>query len=119
NRSYNSHHTKLVRRFGKSLFMTADYVWSKALDLEDTDNGNINATNGSGNPLTDPFNPKRDSARAGFDRKHAFNLNTIYTVPNFLHGEGSIKYLTNGWQVGALWKKWSGAPLDVFLANGP
>jgi hypothetical protein len=119
NSSYNSLQVRVIRRFGKSLTATADYVWSKAMDLEDNDNGNINATNGGGNALTDPFNPKRDWARAGYDRKNVFNLNAIYSIPDFLHSGGPIKYLTAGWQVGALWKWWSGVPLDVLLANGP
>ena len=112
NSSYNSLQAKVIRRFGKGLVLTADYVWSKAMDLEDNDNGNT-----SGNALTDPFNPKRDYARAGFDRKHAFNLNSIYTVPDFFHSKGAMKYVTQGWEVGTIWKWWSGTPLDVTI-NG-
>jgi hypothetical protein len=121
NSSYNSLQAKAIRRFGKGLVLTADFVWSKTMDLEDNDNGNINATNGGGQNLTDPYNPHRDYARAGFDRTRVFNLNSIYTIPNFLHSEGPVKYLTDGWQVGTLWKWWSGVPLDVTMngGNGP
>jgi len=60
------------------------------MDLEDNDNGNT-----SGNALTHPYNPHRDWAVAGFDRKHVFNLNYIYSIP--YHGTGSLKYVLGGW----------------------
>jgi hypothetical protein len=119
NSSYNSLQAKLIRRFARGLVLTADFVWSRAMDLEDNDNGNINATNGGGNALTDPYNPRRDWARAGFDRARTFNLNSIYTVPDFLHTQGPLKYITQGWEFGTLWKWWSGVPLDVTMGNGP
>jgi len=115
NSSYKSLQIKATRRFHRDLTLTADYVWSRAMDLEDNDNGNINGTGGGGNNLTDPFNPKLDWAPAGFDRTHAFNLNYIYTIP--YHGTGPMKYLLAGWQFGGLWKWWSGVPLDVTI-NG-
>jgi len=116
NTSYNALQTSLIRRFGRNLTMTADFVWSKTMDLEDNDNGNINATNGGGNGLTDPYHPYRDWARAGFDRTRVFNLNTTYQLPNLVH-DGPLKYATNGWQYGVVWKWWSGTPLDVTMTG--
>ncbi len=117
NSSYNSLQAKAVRRFGKDLTLSSSFVWSKAMDLEDDDNGNINATNGGGNNLTDPYNPKSDWARAGFDRKFTFDLNSIYAVPDFTHSKGLLRYATQGWQWGTLWKWWSGVPLDVTMTG--
>jgi hypothetical protein len=111
NSRYDSLQTRLIRRFGRNLTMTADYVWSKAMDLEDNDNGNV-----SGLALTDAYHPYRDWARAGFDRTHVFNLNSTYTLPDFVK-EGALKYVANGWQWGTVWKWWSGTPLDVTI-NG-
>jgi hypothetical protein len=117
NSSYNSMQIKALRRFHRDLVLTADYVWSKAMDIEDTDNGNINATNGGGNLLTDPYNPHLDWAPAGYDRTNVFNLNYIYTIP--YHGSGFKKYVLGGWEYGGIWKWWSGVPLDVRMNNGP
>jgi TonB-dependent Receptor Plug Domain len=116
NSDYNALQTRLIRRFGRNLTLTADFVWSKTMDLEDNDNGNINATNGGGNGLTDPYHPYRDWARAGFDRTRVFNLNTTYVLPDFVK-EGALKYVTNGWQWGTVWKWWSGTPLDVTMTG--
>jgi TonB-dependent Receptor Plug Domain len=112
---YNSLQIKATRRFHRDLTLTADYVWSKAMDIEDVDNGNINATNGGGNALTDPYHPHSDWAPAGYDRTNVFNLNYVYTIP--YHGTGGMKYLLGGWELGGLWKWWSGPPLDVTI-NG-
>jgi hypothetical protein len=113
NSSYNSLQVKATRRFKRDLLLTADFVWSKAMDIEDVDNGNINATNGGGNPITDPYHPHLDWAPAGYDRTRVFNLNYIYTIP--YHGTGALKYALGGWQWGGLWKWWSGPPLDVTI----
>lgn len=115
NSSYNSLQVRAQRRFRKDLTLTADYVWSKAMNLADSDNGNLNATNGGGNPLTDPYHPRNDWAPASFDRTHAFNLNYIYTIP--YHGKGTLQYALGGWQWGGLWKWWSGPPLDISMAG--
>lgn len=118
NSSYNSLQVNLIRRFGKSLTLTTNFVWSKTMDLEDNDNGNINATNGGGAALTDPYHPFRDWARAGYDRARTFNLNSTYILPNLVK-EGPLKYVANGWEWGTVWKWWSGTPLDVLMQNGP
>jgi hypothetical protein len=111
NSSYNSLQTRLIRRFGRNLTLTADYVWSKTMDMQDNDNNNT-----SGNALTDPYHPFNDWARAGFDRTNVFNLNSIYTTPDLVK-EGPLKYLTNGWQWGTVWKWWSGIPIDVTMTG--
>jgi hypothetical protein len=116
--SYNSVQAKLTRRFRRDLTVTADYVYSKAMDIEDNDNGNINATNGGGNGLTDPFNPHRDWARAGYDRTHVFNLNYIYNLPEFRSSGRFMRLVAGGWEIGGIWKWWSGPPLDVVDSKG-
>jgi hypothetical protein len=117
NSEYNSLQVKLTRRFRRDVLLTADYVYSKAMDIEDNDNGNINATNGGGNGLTDPYNPQRDWARAGYDRTHVFNLNFVYTLPTFRNSSAAMRMLAGGWEFGTIWKYWSGPPLDVTM-NG-
>jgi Carboxypeptidase regulatory-like domain/TonB-dependent Receptor Plug Domain len=119
NSEYNSLQAKLTRRFRRDLLVTADYVYSKASDIEDNDNGNINATNGGGNALTDPFHPQRDWARAGYDRTHVFNLNYVYTFPEFRSSGTAMRLLAGGWEWGGIWKYWTGPPLDVTINGNP
>ena len=110
NSDYNSLQVKATRRFHQDLLLTADYVYSKAMDLMDNDNNNFN-----GLGLTDPYHLRSDWAPASFDRTHVFNLNYVYTVP--YHGTGTLKYVLGGWEWGGLWKWWSGNPIDVFMGG--
>ncbi len=110
NSSYDSLQSKVSRRFGRGLFLSADYTWAKAIDLQDSDNGNQ-----SGLQITDPFNLHSDYARAGFDRKHVFNFNYVYTIP--FHQTGALRYLLGGWEVSGVTRFQSGVPLDI-TSNG-
>ena len=67
------------RRFSASLSFGLSYTWSKAMDLVDGNNNNIN-------PFIDP---SRNYGKAGFDRTHNFSLNYVYKVP------GLSKYWDN------------------------
>jgi Carboxypeptidase regulatory-like domain/TonB-dependent Receptor Plug Domain len=117
NSEYNSLQVKATRRFSRSLTMTADYVYSKAYDIQDNDNGNINATNGGGNATTDPLHPQTDWALAGFDRRNVFNLNWTYDLPSFANSSGALKYIAGGWEIGGVTKFWSGPPLDPTMSG--
>jgi Carboxypeptidase regulatory-like domain/TonB-dependent Receptor Plug Domain len=116
NSSYNALQAKVTRRFGKGLFLTADYTYSRAIDLNDCDN--IGGGTGCSNTqITDPFNVKRDYAVAGYDRTHVFSANYVYSLPNF-RINGVLKYITNGWQVSGITRFWSGPPIDIFINGG-
>jgi hypothetical protein len=118
NSSYNALQVKATRRFHKDLTLTADYVYSKAMDIEDCDNGNGCLAGNAGNGLTDPFNPKLDWAASGFDRTHVFNFNYVYTLPEFRNSGSFMRYVAGGWEISGITKFWSGVPLDVKSNNG-
>jgi hypothetical protein len=114
NSSYNALQVKGVRRFRRDLTLTADYTWSRAIDLNDCDN--IGGGSGCSNTqITDPYNLKRDYAPAGYDRTNVFNVNYVYVVPGF-HRTGAMKYLTDGWELSGITRFWSGPPIDIFAS---
>ena len=119
NSSYNALQLKLTRRFSRGLTMTADYTWSKSLDIADSDNpgSDPNVPGGSqGGNLTDPFHPRLDWAAAGWDRRNVFNVNYVYTLPDF-HATGAMRYLLGGWQVSGITRFWSGTPINVYMGG--
>ena len=69
-----------------------------------------------GGALTDPFNPKLDWAVAGWDRTNVFNVNYVYTLPDF-HATGAMRYLLGGWQVSGITRFWSGTPINVYMGG--
>ena len=116
NSSYNALQAKVQRRFSKGLTLTADYTYSRSLDISDSDNPgadpNVPSAN-QGGALTDPFHPRLDWAPAGWDRTNVFNLSYVYDLPS-LHKEGFLKYLTDGWEVSGFTRFWSGTPINIY-----
>lgn len=108
NSSYNALQTRLSRRFSRGLSLSADYTWSKTIDLVDNDD----ATNG----LPDTYHPKTEYGPAGYDRTHVFNVNYVYTLPEW-YKTGALRWLVDGWELSGITRFWSGPPFSVF-ANG-
>jgi Carboxypeptidase regulatory-like domain len=106
NSNYHSLQVQANRRFTTSLAFGLSYTWSKAMNLVDGNNNNIN-------PIIDPR--VRNYGKAGFDRTHIFTLNYIYKVP------GLSKYWNNpltrtvldGWELSGITSFISGAPLGI------
>ena len=81
NSNYHSMQVQLNRRFSSSLSFGVSYTWSKAMDLVDGNNNDIN-------PFIDPH--VRNYGKAGFDRTHNFVVNYVYNIPSL------SKYWDNG-----------------------
>jgi hypothetical protein len=105
--NYNALQTRVSRRFAAHLTANATYTWSKAMDEVDAD----------GNAIGYYLDRRRDYARAGFDRKHVFNLDYVYELPAFAKQNAFLKAAINGWQVAGITRFWSGYPINV-SANG-
>jgi Carboxypeptidase regulatory-like domain/TonB-dependent Receptor Plug Domain len=105
--NYNALQMRLSRRFAKALTANVSYVWSKALDETDAD----------GTTIGYYLDRRREYAPAGFDRRHAFNIDYVYELPAFAKSNGLAKRTINGWQLAGITRFWSGTPMDV-TANG-
>jgi hypothetical protein len=119
NSSYNALQAKLQRRFTSRLTLTADYTWSKCMDIADSDNpgADPNVPGGNvGGALTDPFNPHLDWAPCGWDRTNVFNVNYVYSLPEF-RSTGPLKYLLGGWQISGITRFWSGTPINIYMGG--
>ena len=111
NSNYNGLQTQIQRRFSKSLVITADYTWSKTIDLTDDDN-NVNE-------LVDAYHPSRDRAVAGWDRSNVFNVNYVYTAPDFRGHSFLFRSGLGGWELSGITRYWSGLPFSVFSNGNP
>lgn len=109
NSSYNALQTRIQRRFHNNLTLNADYTWSKAINLSDTDN--------SFNDIADNTQLKKFYGPAGFDRQNVFNFNYVYNLPDFRGHSALVRYLAGGWEWTGITRFWSGPPLDV-TSNG-
>ncbi len=109
NSNYNGLQTQIQRRFSRNLVVTADYTWSKTIDLTDDDNVT--------NEITDAYNPQLDRAVAGWDRTNVFNVNYVYTAPEFRNRRFLFRSALGGWELSGITRVWSGTPFTV-TANG-
>ena len=103
--NYNSLQTGLTRRFDKGFMVSAFYVWSRALTVNNDDFT-------AGLPSTDKDAIKRlDYSYASYDRPNNFVLNFIYQVPKF--ASGALGAIANDWQISGVYRWTSGLPYRV------
>ncbi len=106
NSNYHALQVQANRRVTKSLAFGLSYTWSKAMDLVDGNNNNVN-------PFIEPG--VRNYGKAGFDRTHNLTINYVYNLP------GLSKYWDNaftrqaldGWELSGITSFISGAPLGI------
>jgi hypothetical protein len=106
NSSYNSLQVRVSRRFSRRLTMNANYTWSKALDVVDSD--------------TTVIDYYRDRQRqwgpAGFDRSHVLGIDYVFYVPKLARGVFNhfvTRGVMNGWQLSGVSQVWTGLPLTI------
>jgi len=106
NSNYHSLQVQLNRRVTTRLAFGLSYTWSKAMDLVDGNNNNIN-------PFIDPR--VRNYGKAGFDRTHIFTLNYVYKVPGLSrHWDNALtRAVFDGWELSGITSFISGAPLGI------
>jgi hypothetical protein len=94
------------RRISTSLAFGVAYTWSKAMDLVDGNNNNVN-----------PFiNPRiRNYGKAGFDRTHNLTINYVYKLPGLSKRWDNVvtRQVLDGWELSGITSFISGAPLGI------
>jgi hypothetical protein len=103
--NYNALQGGVTKRFDKGFMVSAFYVWSKALTVNNDDFT-------AGLPSADKDAIKRlDYSYASYDRPNNFVLNFIYQTPKF--GSGVLGAIANDWQVSGVYRWSSGLPYRV------
>lgn len=118
---YNALQVEFRRRFDRSIvgdfLLQANYTFSKVLTN----------TNGTGQTrfeaLLDNAQPTLENARAPFDMTHSFKINGIYELPfgqgkTLDPGNGFLRRLVGGFQVGAFFEVASGPPFGIYSRRG-
>jgi hypothetical protein len=102
NSAYNGLQVRVTRRFSDRFTINTDYTWAKAIDLEDTDNGQ--------NVIPDYTQLKKFYAPAGFDRRNVFNFQYVYNLPDFRRFNKLVQLTAGGWEYSGVTQFWSGSP---------
>jgi hypothetical protein len=110
--NYNGLQLELAKRFTHGFSFDANYVYSKALDLQSEDNQN---------PRTGA-NIGLDYGPADFDRRHVFKMSGVWELP---FGQGKTfansstfvnRYVVGGWQLSGVMARRSSTPFVVFAS---
>ena len=105
NSNYNSLQATLNRRFATGLMLGIAYTWSKCLNIADSE-----STVRHG-----PYNHDAFYGPCGYDLRHNFVANYIYTLPKFAswlgRADGSVtRSLLNDWQISGFTTFQTGTP---------
>jgi hypothetical protein len=52
-----------------------------------------------------------------FDVRHNFSFNYLWEIPGSKAKEGALKWVTNGWQLGGIFRVATGLPFSVFVGG--
>src|SRR5215510_1126962 len=99
---YNSLQVKVDRRLKRDLLVTTSYTLSRTINYDD-ESGNIGT----------PANLSRSLGLAGYNRTHSFVQTFVWDIPFAQSTHGLVKRVLDGWQLGGLFSRQSGTPLDI------
>jgi hypothetical protein len=102
-RSYNAMLLSVQRRRSKGITVQANYTWSHCID-----DGTVASFNTSRGPAD---RRREDRGNCELDRRHNFNLSTVYETPQF--SNTTVRALATGWQVSGIVRVLSGPYLTV------
>ena len=106
-RSYSAMVLSLQRRRSRGVTIQGNYTWSHCIDEGYSDTGGGSAI---------PERRGLDRANCELDRRHNFNLSTVYETPQFANS--ALRALGTGWRVSGIVRIVSGAQLSVTTGLG-
>ena len=111
--SYNAMLVRFGRRFANRYAFTFNYTLSRTYDLVDNDS---DGAPGGANGFINPRNPGLNWAPAGYDARHAANVNFIYETPQ-VGANPAARILLSGWQISGIFGYQTGFPYTI-TCNG-
>jgi hypothetical protein len=109
--SYNALQAKLDRRVAGLTILTS-FTYGKAMDYQTGDDGGLDWL----------INPRRNYARADFDRTLNYTQSLVYQLPwgvgrRFLH-DGPMAAILGNWQISGVITALTGTPIGTVSASG-
>jgi hypothetical protein len=115
--TYHSLQAQVSKRFSRGLSIQGSYVWSKALGEDDGQSSTLQAN------YRTLRNRAEDKQLLSFDHRGVLKANGIYELP-FGRGKtfaknanGFLDRIIGGWQMGAIFNKYTGSPFSVNAQN--
>lgn len=110
---YNALALTFTQRLWRGLSASANYTWSKALDIA----SNPGPDNAGPNFPQDPSNLEAEKGLSDFDHRNRFVTNFLYQLPFLKGSQGWVHTAFGEWEVGGIWTLQSGSPFTVNLSS--
>jgi hypothetical protein len=104
--NYHSLQTSVQRRFDNGFMVSAFYVYSKSLGINNDDYADIRAN------VSEAENRRINYSYTDRDRPHNFAVNFVYQTPKVTENAG-LGLLVNDWQISGIYRVMSGTPYTV------
>ncbi len=113
NANYNALLATLSRRFSQGLQFTANYRWSKSIDIISSDE--VGAPT---NP-TFPLDVRQERGPSDYDVRHSFTASALYELPFLRNRKDALGAILGGWQVSTIATYHTGFPWTPVIGNCP
>ncbi len=100
--SYNSFQIGLRQQNRHGLSFEVDYTYAHEID-DQVGSSDLNTT-------SNPWNLKYDKGSGSLDRRNALNINYVWKIPAFAHGNGLTHAVLGGWELSGVVISQSGLP---------
>jgi hypothetical protein len=104
---YHSLQLTAQKRYSKGLTVTANYTWSKSIDITSYASAEGNAVG------PDPFNFNNNRAVSDFDIPHRFVVSGVWELPALKNSNAFIRTALGGWQQNFIFTAVSGTTFTV------
>ncbi len=111
--NYNALIATLTRRFSRGLQFTANYRWSKSIDIVSSDE--VGAPT---NP-TFPLDVRQERGPSDYDVRHYFVASVLYDLPIFRNRKDALGAILGGWEITGIATYHTGFPWTPVIGNCP
>jgi hypothetical protein len=109
---YDSLQTAFSTRFQRGSIFQLTYTFSKTY----TDTF-LHISNGGGNLIIDPFNPRNGYGLATINRPHILSANLIYNLPTLQSMQRLVRDVFGSWEIGSIANVSSGSSLTPVIGS--
>jgi Carboxypeptidase regulatory-like domain len=116
--SYDAFELTVKRNFSNGLLFTANYTWSKAMDMETVSN----LYGGNSGLIQNTYNLMANYGLGDLDMPNIFNFEAVYQLPvgsgeRFVNRGGILNGVIGGWQISSGLQVHSGSPFTPTMGT--
>ncbi len=114
--SYEALQARISRRMTHGFHIEGSYTWGKSIDTNSEATTTAFANSLTNLPL---FDPRVRRGLSDFDIRHNFVANALWDIPGPHSGNGFVKWIGGGWELGEILQLSSGLPFTPLISGDP